>query len=206
MLIRDMDLSTLNNNYLIYVAAGAVVTGGLLSMLQALPLIFSSLRGAVGDLAAAKSESTKSENRASLSRTQRRLAPELCRPGQLGIDRGSGCNAESGIGFRQRGILAACLIVAFGFLFVTVSSRLTGEIGSSSNPSSGMTVATLLLTCLIFVYMGHTDSAAMLTALTIAGVVCIASSNGGTTSQDLKTGYIVGATPRFSSWPSLLAH
>ena len=88
------------------------------------------------------------------------------------------------------------LIVLFGFLFVTVSSRLTGEIGSSSNPISGMTVATLLLTCLIFLLLGWTDRPAMLTALTVAAVVCIASSNGGTTSQDLKTGYLVGATPR----------
>ena len=84
----------------------------------------------------------------------------------------------------------------FGFLFVTVSSRLTGEIGSSSNPISGMTVATLLLTCLAFVALGHTGKAATLTAVTVAAVVCIAASNGGTTSQDLKTGFLVGATPR----------
>jgi putative OPT family oligopeptide transporter len=195
MLIRDMDLSTLNNNYLIYIAAGAVVTGGILSMFQALPLILSSLRGAIRDLAAAKSESTKSENRARLPRTQRDLPMSFVVLGSLGLIVALAATPSLGLGFGTRGILAACLIVAFGFLFVTVSSRLTGEIGSSSNPISGMTVATLLLTCLIFVYMGHTDAAAMLTALTIAGVVCIAASNGGTTSQDLKTGYIVGATP-----------
>src|SRR5207244_95213 len=85
----------------------------------------------------------------------------------------------------------------FGFLFVTVSSRLTGEVGSSSNPISGMTIATLLLTCLIFVLVGRRDVSAMLTALSVAGVVCIASSNGGTTSQDLKTGFLVGATPKY---------
>src|SRR5262249_12760137 len=82
------------------------------------------------------------------------------------------------------------------FLFVTVSSRLTGEIGSSSNPISGMTVATLLLTCLIFVLVGWVGEEYRLTALSIAAIVCIAASNGGTTSQDLKTGYLVGATPR----------
>jgi len=91
--------------------------------------------------------------------------------------------------------LGAILIVLFGFLFVTVSSRLTGEIGSSSNPISGMTVATLLLTCLIFLALGMTNSEDRLTALSVAGVVCVAASNGGTTSQDLKTGYLVGATP-----------
>jgi uncharacterized oligopeptide transporter (OPT) family protein len=77
-----------------------------------------------------------------------------------------------------------------------VSSRLTGEIGSSSNPISGMTVATLLITCLVFLVIGWTGSAYYVTALSIGAIVCIASSNGGTTSQDLKTGFLVGATPR----------
>jgi len=93
-------------------------------------------------------------------------------------------------------LIGALLIVAFGFLFVTVSSRLTGEIGSSSNPISGMTVATLLLTCLIFLVIGWTGPSYYITALSIGGIVCIASSNGGTTSQDLKTGFLVGSTPR----------
>jgi uncharacterized oligopeptide transporter (OPT) family protein len=92
-------------------------------------------------------------------------------------------------------IAAAFLIIVFGFLFVTVSSRLTGEIGSSSNPISGMTVATLLLTCLTFVILGWTGSNYYVTALSIGAIVCIAASNGGTTSQDLKTGYLIGATP-----------
>ncbi|HET9528987.1 MAG TPA: OPT/YSL family transporter, partial [Blastocatellia bacterium] len=96
----------------------------------------------------------------------------------------------------QYNIIGALLIVAFGFLFVTVSSRLTGEIGSSSNPISGMTVATLLLTCLIFLLIGWDTPAYYITALSIGGIVCIAASNGGTTSQDLKTGFLVGGTPR----------
>ncbi len=94
-------------------------------------------------------------------------------------------------------LLGAILIVVFGFLFVTVSSRLTGEIGSSSNPISGMTVATLLLTCLIFLLVGWTGGLYYVTALSVGGIVCIAASNGGTTSQDLKTGFLVGATPRY---------
>jgi hypothetical protein len=97
----------------------------------------------------------------------------------------------------QFNILGAILIVAFGFLFVTVSSRLTGEIGSSSNPISGMTVATLLLTCLIFLIVGWSGPSYYVTALSIGGIVCIAASNGGTTSQDLKTGFLVGATPKY---------
>jgi uncharacterized oligopeptide transporter (OPT) family protein len=103
---------------------------------------------------------------------------------------------QLGLGFSLHGLLGAVLVIVFGFLFVTVSSRLTGEIGSSSNPISGMTVATLLLTCLIFLLLGKTSKLDTLTALTIAGVVCIAASNGGTTAQDLKTGFLVGATPK----------
>src|SRR2546428_13505505 len=97
----------------------------------------------------------------------------------------------------QWNILGAILIGAFGFLFVTVSSRLTGEIGSSSNPISGMTVATLLLTCLIFLIVGWTGPSYYVTALSVGAIVCIAASNGGSTSQDLKTGFLVGGTPRF---------
>jgi uncharacterized oligopeptide transporter (OPT) family protein len=93
-------------------------------------------------------------------------------------------------------LLGALMIIVFGFLFVAVSSRLTGEVGSSSNPISGMTVATLLLTCLIFLLVGWTGGVWYVTALSVGGIVCIASSNGGTTSQDLKTGFLVGATPK----------
>ena len=93
--------------------------------------------------------------------------------------------------------LGAALIVVFGFLFVTVSSRLTGEIGSSSNPISGMTVATLLLTCLIFLLVGWTGGTYYVTALSVGGIVCIAASNAGATSQSLKTGFLLGATPSY---------
>jgi len=93
-------------------------------------------------------------------------------------------------------LLGALLILVFGFLFSTVSSQLTGEIGSSSNPISGMTVATLLLTCLIFLVVGWTGGPYYVTALSVGAIVCIASSNAGSTSQDLKTGFLVGATPR----------
>jgi hypothetical protein len=114
-----------------------------------------------------------------------------------------------GLGLNPVGIAGAGMILVFGFLFVTVSSRLTGEIGSSSNPISGMTVATLLLTCLLFVTLEGFGLLAVskeikLAALTIAGVVCIASSNGGTTAQALKTGHLVGATPRNQQYAILI--
>lgn len=100
----------------------------------------------------------------------------------------------------EMNLVGALLIVAFGFLFVTVSSRLTGEIGSTSNPISGMTIATLLFTCLIFLLVGWTGGTHYVTALSVGAIVCIAASNGGTTSQDLKTGFLVGATPRYQQY------
>ena len=97
----------------------------------------------------------------------------------------------------QGNFLASVLIIVFGFFFVTVSSRITGLIGSSSNPISGMTIATLILTCTIFVALGWTGDVYAPVALCVGAVVCIAAANAGATSQDLKTGYIVGATPMY---------
>src|SRR4029077_8351985 len=85
--------------------------------------------------------------------------------------------------------------IIFGFLFVTVSSRITGLIGTSSNPISGMTIATLILTCLLFVGLGWTGDMYAPVALCVGAIVCIAAANAGGTAQDLKTGYLVGATP-----------
>src|SRR5581483_7729485 len=92
-------------------------------------------------------------------------------------------------------LLIGLLIVVFGFFFVTVSSRIVGIIGSSSNPISGMTIATLMATCLIFVGLKWTGDAYQPVALMVGTIVCIAAANAGATSQDLKTGYLVGATP-----------
>jgi uncharacterized oligopeptide transporter (OPT) family protein len=100
-------------------------------------------------------------------------------------------------------LLGALLILVFGFLFATVSSRLTGEVGSSSNPISGMAVATLLFTCLIFLVMGWTGGRYYVTALSVGAIVCIAASNAGTTSQDLKTGFLVGSTPKLQQYAIL---
>ena len=193
LLIRDMSVDQLRNAYILYIGAGAVATGGIISMFHALPMIIGSLRGAMGDLAAAEGTSKR---RSQLPRTEHDLPLSFVIFGSVGLVAALAASPALGLGFNLEGLVGSALIVLFGFLFVTVSSRLTGEIGSSSNPISGMTVATLLLTCLVFLFMGNTGKAATLTALTVAAVVCIASSNGGTTSQDLKTGYLVGGTPR----------
>jgi putative OPT family oligopeptide transporter len=192
-LIRDMSVDDIRDNYILYIGAGAVATGGIISMFHALPMIIGSLRGAIGDLTAIRSGESGPRRR--LARTERDMPLWIVLVGSLGLIVALAALPQLGLGFTFQGLIGAALIVVFGFLFVTVSSRLTGQIGSSSNPISGMTVATLLLTCLAFVALGNTGKAATLTALTVAAVVCIAASNGGTTSQDLKTGYLVGGTP-----------
>ena len=192
-LIRDMSVDDLRDAYIIYIGAGAVATGGIISMFQALPMIFAAFRSALHDLFGSGSAAQAAT--AQVPRTERDLPIWVVVFGSLGLVVAIAALPSLGLGLNLFGLIGAVLIVSLGFLFVTVSSRLTGEVGSSSNPISGMTVAALLLTCLVFLAMGKTDKAATLTAMTVAAVVCVASSNGGTTSQDLKTGYLVGGTP-----------
>ncbi|HEV7919840.1 MAG TPA: oligopeptide transporter, OPT family [Thermoanaerobaculia bacterium] len=192
-LIRDMSPGAIRNAYVLYIGAGAVAAGGIISVLRSLPIIWHGLKGGLADF-----KGTKAETRSAIPRTDRDLSMKVVLIGIIAlllVIAFANPLYVGGTGITER-IAAAFLIIIFGFLFVTVSSRLTGEIGSSSNPISGMTVATLLLTCLIFVVLGWTGSNYFVTALSIGAIVCIASSNGGTTSQDLKTGYLVGATPK----------
>jgi uncharacterized oligopeptide transporter (OPT) family protein len=187
--IADLSPGAISGQYVRYIGAGAVAAGGILSMLNALPLIIGSVTGSLRDLrlgARAAAGGT--------ARTERDLPMPIVIFGSLGLVLVIAASHLIPTSFPGR-LMGGALIVLFGFLFVTVSSRITGVIGSSSNPISGMTIATLLLTCLIFVLLGWVAPEYRITALSVAGVVCIASSNGGTTSQDLKTGYLVGATP-----------
>ena len=190
--IGEMSPGDIRGAYILYIGAGAVAAGGIISLCRSLPTIWHGLKGGLSDLRGGKAQT------AAAPRTDQDLSMKVVLVGivllmlaivlfpQLGLQ----INPFVAIG-------GALMIILFGFLFVTVSSRLTGEIGSSSNPISGMTVATLLLTCLIFLAVGWTGPAYFVTALSIGAIVCIASSNGGTTSQDLKTGFLVGATPKY---------
>jgi putative OPT family oligopeptide transporter len=187
--ISQMSASAISGQYVRYIGAGAVATGGILSMINALPMIVSSVTGSLRDLRPGKSAGL-----GGVARTERDLPIAVVLLGSLGLVLAIAASHLIPTALPGR-IIGGAMIVLFGFLFVTVSSRITGVIGSSSNPISGMTIATLLLTCLIFVVLGWVGPEYRLTALSIAGVVCIASSNGGTTSQDLKTGFLVGATP-----------
>jgi putative OPT family oligopeptide transporter len=185
--ISEMSPSQIRGAYVLYIGAGAVAAGGIISLFRSLPTIWSGLKGGLADLRGGQAAT------AGAPRTDQDLSMKFVIGGiiaLLGL-----IMVFPQLNLRWN-IIGAILIVAFGFLFVTVSSRLTGEIGSSSNPISGMTVATLLLTCLIFLIIGWTGPSYYITALSIGGIVCIASSNGGTTSQDLKTGFLIGSTPR----------
>jgi len=186
--IGQMAPDQIRGAYVLYIGAGAVATGGVVSLVRALPTIWQGLRGSIHDLLGKKSgEPNLHEG----LRTDQDLSIKFVGVGLILL------LALITVAPRLNMNLAgALLIVLFGFIFVAVSSRLTGEIGSSSNPISGMTVATLLLTCAFFLLLGWTGSNYYVTALSVGAIVCIAASNGGTTSQDLKTGFLIGATPR----------
>ncbi|MFL5330536.1 MAG: OPT family oligopeptide transporter [Gemmataceae bacterium] len=207
-IIKNMTTGEIRNNYILYIGAGAVAAGGIISMLRALPVIVSSVRAGLRDLAAERN-AARGEHVAKVRRTEHDMSMRVVLFGSIGLVAAMAAAPALGLGFNPVGFAGAAMILIFGFLFVTVSSRLTGEIGSSSNPISGMTVATLLLTCLLFVSLEGLgwltiSKEIKLAALTIAGVVCIASSNGGTTAQALKTGHLVGATPRAQQFAILI--
>jgi uncharacterized oligopeptide transporter (OPT) family protein len=184
--IKDMGPDEIRGAYVLYIGAGAVAAGGIISLGRSLPIILRGIRAGLADFGAAMGARTTA------LRTDRDISMKVVGAGCLAL-----VIAIAVAPALHMNLLGAILIVIFGFIFVTVSSRLTGEIGSSSNPISGMTVATLLLTCLIFVIVGWTGGAYYITALSVGGIVCVAASNGGGTSQDLKTGFLLGATPKF---------
>ncbi len=185
-LISEMDANQLWSAYIRYIGAGGVLAAGLITLARTIPTIVSSARGSLRGFGATGAEG------GGQVRTERDIP--------MGVVLG-GClllaiflAAAPGLP-TQGNVLAAVLILIFGFFFATVSSRITGLIGSSSNPISGMTIATLILTCVLFVALGWTGDVYAPIALCVGAIVCIAAANAGTTSQDLKTGYIVGATP-----------
>ena len=190
-LIADMSPNEIRNAYVLYIGAGAVAAGGLISLVRALPTIWGGLKGGLSGMGKA-SAADKS------LRTDQDIPLKWVLIGCLVI-----IAIISVATPLHMNVLGALLILVFGFMFATVSSRLTGEIGSSSNPISGMVVATLLFTCLIFLVMGWTGGQYYVTALSVGAIVCIAASNAGTTSQDLKTGFLVGSTPRLQQYAIL---
>ncbi len=175
--------------YIRQIGAGAVAAGGFITLIKTLPTIVSAFRGAMRSM---RGGSGAVETR----RTERDLPMSTVFGGSIVLVLVVALLPFiPGSGFGSKALLGL-LILVFGFFFVTVSSRIVGIIGTSSNPISGMTIAALMATCLIFVGLGWTGDMYQPMALCVGGMVCIAAANAGATSQDLKTGYLVGATPR----------
>jgi putative OPT family oligopeptide transporter len=184
--------SILWSKYVRYIGAGAVVAGGVINLFKALPTIIHSFRDSIAELRGGK-EAQKSISRISLDLPITfviigivfafililLLLTFIIHPGHL-----------------FGNFIATILIIVFGFFFATVSSRLVGEIGVSSNPTSGMTIATLMATSLLFLAVGWTGGVYTAVALMIGSVVCICASNAGNVAQALKTGYLLGCTPK----------
>lgn len=178
--------------YIRQIGAGAVAAGGFITLLKTLPTIIESVRGSFGSLHK-KDNGSPTETK----RTEKDLSLKVVGIGSLALILiVSILPFIPGENFFSR-LLVGILIVVFGALFVTVSSRIVGLIGSSNNPISGMTIATILGTCLIFIAVGWTGKAYEPMVLVVGGMICIAAANAGATSQDLKTGFIVGATPKY---------
>ena len=188
-LIQNMEPGDIRHYYVRYIGAGAVAAGGLITLIKTLPTIISAVRDSFSNLADMKAGKA-------LARTERDIPITFVILGAIAMVAIVAILPQLPGSFGSR-LLMGLLIVIFGFFFVTVSSRIVGIIGSSSNPISGMTIATLMGTCLIFVALGWTGEAFQAMALCVGGMVCIAAANAGNTSQDLKTGHLVGATPLY---------
>jgi OPT family oligopeptide transporter len=181
--------------YIRPIGAGAVAAGGFITLIKTIPTIISSFKGSIGSI---KKSGIEGVNEQAVPRTEKDLSIKVVGIGSLvlllviAIMPGT-LIPGSNIGSK---LLLGLLVIIFGAFFVTVSSRIVGLIGNSNNPISGMTIATLMGTCLIFIAVKWTGHVYEPMALVVGGMICIAAANAGATSQDLKTGYIVGATPR----------
>jgi putative OPT family oligopeptide transporter len=184
--------SVLWNRYVRYIGAGAVVAGGIINLVRAMPTIIHSFRDSLAEIRGGD------EAKKAVSRISRDLPLSF-------VFSGIGIafiviylllNIVIHPGHLFGNFIATLLIIVFGFFFATVSSRLVGEIGVSSNPTSGMTIATLMATSLIFLGVGWSGGIYTAVALMVGAVVCICASNAGNVAQALKTGYLLGCTPR----------
>ncbi len=175
--------------YIRYIGAGAVAMAGLMTLLRTLPTIFGSVRDSLKTMFGGR------EAALAVKRTDRDFPILWALVGSLALALLVAILPNVPAGGFPRSLITGLLILVFGFVFVAVSSRIVGIIGSSSNPISGMTIATLLGTCMVFLTMGMGGDAYQGAALCVGSIVCVAAANAGATSQDLKTGFLVGATP-----------
>lgn len=181
--------SAIYQAYVKQIGAGAVAAGGFITLLKTIPTIISSFRDSLGSL--------KEKDAANaVPRTEKDISFKVVIFGSIALILLMALLPQLPGDSIWNKLLIGLLVVIFGAFFVTVSSRIVGLIGSSNNPISGMTIATIMGTCLIFIAVGWTGKVFEPMALVVGGMICIAAANAGATSQDLKSGYIVGATPR----------
>ncbi|MCW3462894.1 OPT family oligopeptide transporter [Chitinophaga nivalis] len=180
--------------YVRQIGAGAVAAGGFITLLKTIPTIISSFKGSIG---AIKNNGGDTADTQAVPRTDRDLSLKVVLFGSIALVLLMAFLPQLPGDSIGKKLLIGLLVVIFGAFFVTVSSRIVGLIGSSNNPISGMTIATLMGTCLVFIAVGWTGKVYEPLALVVGGMICIAAANAGATSQDLKSGYIVGATPRY---------
>jgi putative OPT family oligopeptide transporter len=178
--------------YIRQIGAGAVAAGGFITLIKTIPTIISSFKGSISSL-----KKSKDAGDNVIPRTERDLSIKIVGIGSLVLILLMTVLPQVPGDSIASKLLLGILVIIFGAFFVTVSSRIVGLIGSSNNPISGMTIATLMGTCLIFIAVGWTGKAYEPMALVVGGMICIAAANAGATSQDLKSGYIVGATPKY---------
>src|SRR5213083_2860058 len=186
-LIKDMSAGEIRAAFVFYIGAGAVATAGIIALARALPTIVTSFQASFADLKASRMGRALTER----LRTEDDLPITVTVFGSLGLALVLAFLPQIGVN-----LLGAAMIIAFGFFFTTVSSRICGQIGSSANPISGMTIGSLIGITLVFLLLGWTGIDHRVQAISIACVIAVAVANGGNTSQDLKTGFLVGATPR----------
>lgn len=177
--------------YVRQIGAGAVAAGGFITLFKTLPTIVSSFKGSLSSIKKDKGDG------ANTIRTERDLDVRIVGIGSLVLIALMTVLPQIPGDTIISKLVLGVLVVVFGAFFVTVSSRIVGLIGSSNNPISGMTIATIMGTCLVFIAVGWTGKVYEPLALVVGGMICIAAANAGATSQDLKTGYIVGATPKY---------
>ncbi|MCB0520394.1 MAG: oligopeptide transporter, OPT family [Lewinellaceae bacterium] len=176
--------------YVRQIGAGAVAAGGFITLLKTIPTIISAFKGSMGSIknAAGAGPAIRTENDLSMKVVGIGALVLIVLMALLPMMPGEGFFSK---------LMLGLLVVVFGFFFVTVSSRIVGIIGSSNNPISGMTIATIMATALVFIAIGWTGKVFEPMVLVVGGMVCVAAANAGATSQDLKTGYLVGATPKY---------
>lgn len=192
LIAQDGGVSNLWGTFIRYIGAGAVATGGIISLIKSFPLIVRTFAKAMKGL-------KKSSHTEVVKRTDQDMSMKILLVGIVVV-----ALAMWLLPFIPVNLMGALIVIVFGFFFATVSSRMVGLIGSSNNPVSGMAIATMLIATILLKVTGNTGTGGMVAAIAIGSIICIIAAMAGDTSQDLKTGFLVGATPRKQQYGEII--